>query len=67
MKYLLLKPTVVALALVQTSTAALWQKHVVRENLANTTVVAADFTGDSLPDIISNSGGKTILFVAPDW
>jgi hypothetical protein len=31
------------------------------------TAVAGDFTGDGKPDVISNSGGKTRLLVAPDW
>ncbi len=31
------------------------------------TAVAADFTGDGKPDVISNSAGKTRLFVGPDW
>ena len=44
-----------------------WKKHVVHEGPRSVTAVAADFTGDSKPDIISNSAGKTRLFVAPDW
>ena len=44
-----------------------WKKHVVFTGGANATVVAADFTGDGRVDVISNSGGKTRLFVAPDW
>ena len=31
------------------------------------TAVAADFTGDGRADIISNSAGKTRLFVGPEW
>ena len=31
------------------------------------TAVAADFTGDGLPDVVANSGGKVRLFVAPNW
>ena len=31
------------------------------------TAVAADFTGDGLVDVISDGGGKTRLFVAPQW
>lgn len=31
------------------------------------TAVAGDFTGDGLPDVISDIGNKTRLFVAPDW
>lgn len=44
-----------------------WKKHVVHEGEHCNTAVAADFTGDGKPDIISNSGGKTRLFVAPAW
>ena len=44
-----------------------WKKHVVHSGLANSTAVGGDFSGDGLPDVISNSGGKTRLFVAPDW
>lgn len=44
-----------------------WRKHVVHEGLHTNTVVAGDFTKDGKPDIISNSGSKTRLFVAPDW
>ncbi len=44
-----------------------WRKHVVHEGLHTNTAVAADFTQDGKPDIISNSGSKTRLFVAPDW
>ncbi len=58
-----------ATAITATSMAAepLWKKHVVHEGVHTLTAVAADFTGDGLPDVISNSGGKTRLFVAPDW
>ena len=31
------------------------------------TVVAADFTGHGLVDVISNDGQRTLLFIAPDW
>lgn len=44
-----------------------WKKHVVHEGLHTNTAIAADFSGDGRPDVISNSGGKTRLFVAPDW
>lgn len=45
----------------------LWKKHVVHEGFHTNTAVGGDFTGDGKPDVISNSGGKTRLFVAPDW
>jgi hypothetical protein len=44
-----------------------WKKHVVHSGEATMTAVAADFTRDGRVDVISNSGGKTRLFVAPDW
>jgi hypothetical protein len=44
-----------------------WRKHVVHEGLHTNTAVAGDFSRDGKPDIISNSGSKTRLFVAPDW
>lgn len=44
-----------------------WEKTVVHAGHSTATAVAADFTGDGQVDIISNSGGKTRLFVAPDW
>ncbi len=44
-----------------------WKKHVVHEGERSNVAVAADFTGDGQHDVISNSGGKTRLFVAPDW
>ena len=45
----------------------LWAKHVVHTGFHTATAVAADFTGDGRIDVISNSGGKTRLFVAPNW
>lgn len=44
-----------------------WKKHVVYEGARCNAVVGGDFTGDGRPDIIANAGGKTRLFVAPDW
>ena len=44
-----------------------WRKHVVFEGEQVQTAVAADFTGDGRVDVISNSGGKTRLFVGPSW
>ena len=37
------------------------------EGYKSHTVVAADFSGDGLPDVISEGDGKTRLYVAPDW
>src|SRR5688572_11059473 len=50
-----------------TRAAEPWKKHVVHEGLHTSTAVPGDFTRDGMPDVISNSGGKTRLFVAPDW
>ncbi|MGE4000336.1 MAG: FG-GAP repeat domain-containing protein, partial [Planctomycetaceae bacterium] len=57
------------LLLMQVPLAAdeLCTKHVIHEGQLALVAVAADFTGDGQPDVISNSGGKTRLFVAPDW
>lgn len=44
-----------------------WRKHIVHSGQHTATAVAADFTRDGKPDVISNSAGKTRLFVAPDW
>ena len=44
-----------------------WKKHEVFTGAPTFTAIAGEFTGDKLPDIIANSGGKTRLFVAPDW
>jgi hypothetical protein len=44
-----------------------WKKHVVHEGKQTMTAVAADYTGDGLPDIIADSGNMTRLFVAPGW
>ena len=47
--------------------SAEWKKHVVHTGVHTVNAVAADFTGDKKVDIIANSGGKTRLFVGPDW
>ena len=44
-----------------------WIKHTVHSGKRTMTAVAADFTGDGLPDVICNSAKRTRLFVAPDW
>ncbi|MBS0210155.1 MAG: subclass B3 metallo-beta-lactamase [Planctomycetes bacterium] len=53
-------------ALSNTKTTA-WKKHTVHQGIHTNTAVAGDFSGDGLPDVISHSGGKARLFVAPDW
>ncbi|MDA0832770.1 MAG: VCBS repeat-containing protein [Planctomycetota bacterium] len=47
--------------------ASPWKKHIVHEGVHTVTAVGGNFSGDELPDVISNSGGKTRLFVAPNW
>ncbi len=44
-----------------------WVKHAIFDDEHCNTAVAADFTGDGNVDVISNSGGKCRLFIAPDW
>lgn len=44
-----------------------WLRHVIHEGEQAMTAVAGDFTGDGLPDVISDVGDKTQLFVAPNW
>ena len=49
------------------SPSAEWKKHVVYEGASCATAVAGEFSGDKLPDVICNAGGKTRLLVAPSW
>src|ERR1043166_9752115 len=48
-----------------------WVRHVIAEGFSNQTAVAADFTGDGRPDVITGditpNRERTILYVAPDW
>src|SRR5687768_1592137 len=44
-----------------------WKKHVVHTGLHTSTAIGGDYTKDGRTDVISNSGGKTRLFVAPEW
>ena len=44
-----------------------WRKHQVYSGDSALTAVGGDFTGDGLPDVITNSSGRTRLLVAPDW
>jgi hypothetical protein len=44
-----------------------WVKHVIFEDTNCPTAVAGDFTGDGKVDVISNSGGKCHLLIAPNW
>lgn len=61
--------TAAAVLLLTTSMAqsAEWKKHLVHEGERCNAVVGGDFTGDGKPDVVSNSGGKTRLFVGPSW
>lgn len=54
-------------ALVSSLAEAEWEKHIIHEGERTNTAIAGDFTGDGKLDVIANSGGKTRLFVAPDW
>ena len=44
-----------------------WPRHVIAEGYPNQTAIAADFSGDGLPDVIVSAGNETRLYVAPDW
>jgi hypothetical protein len=44
-----------------------WEKQVVHEGQPTMTAVGGDFTGDGLPDVITDNGNVTRLLVAPDW
>lgn len=58
---------IVAFSSVPRLSADEWKRHVVHQGTRSTTAVAADFSGDGRIDVISNSAGKTRLFVGPDW
>jgi hypothetical protein len=63
----LLALIVVGAAVNFTTAEEAWRKHVVYSGVFVATAVGCDFSGDRLPDVICNSGGKTRLLVAPDW
>ncbi len=48
-----------------------WVRHVIAEGFQTQTVVAADFTGDGLIDVVTGDitpgHERMILYVAPDW
>jgi CubicO group peptidase (beta-lactamase class C family) len=44
-----------------------WPRHVVAAGYPTMTAVAADFTGDGLPDVVTNGRRQTYLYAAPDW
>ena len=44
-----------------------WRKHVILSVKKCYNVVASDFTGDGLTDVMANKADATILLVAPDW
>lgn len=57
----------IAAAATQAAAEPVWRRHVVAEGIYAVTAVAADFTGDGAVDVVSNAGGKTLLYSAPDW
>ncbi len=46
---------------------AQWRRHVIASGYPAMTAAAADFTGDGLPDVITNGRGRTLLYAAPSW
>jgi hypothetical protein len=44
-----------------------WKQHIVYEGAANSTAVAADFTGDGAMDVITSAGGAIRLLTGPHW
>ncbi len=44
-----------------------WNRHEIVNGFPCQTAVAADFTGDGLPDVIVDADGETHLYVAPSW
>lgn len=64
--------TFVLLASVSVSQAAEWKKHVLIEGGRYQTAIAADFTGDGKPDVMTTTmvkGAKNriVLFAGPEW
>ncbi|MEM8953209.1 MAG: VCBS repeat-containing protein [Verrucomicrobiota bacterium] len=60
--------SLIFLTLTPLSPAEPWERHDVFSGKGGVqTAVAADFTHDGRPDIISSSDGKVRLFIAPDW
>lgn len=66
MKFIAIPAAILVLVLAS-NVEAQWKKHTVFVGEHCNTAVAGDFTGDKLPDIVFNSGGKTRLLVAPKW
>ncbi|MBG30046.1 MAG: hypothetical protein CMI31_08600 [Opitutae bacterium] len=64
---LFFSPVSLVLALSVSLAAEGWKKHLIHKGERANVAVAADFTGDGKVDVIASSGGKTRLFVAPDW
>jgi len=44
-----------------------WRKHTILAVKKCFNIVAADFTGDGLTDVMANKFDATLLLVAPDW
>lgn len=47
--------------------AGVWKKHVIFEGEQSHTALAADFTGDGIPDVVAVTFSTIRLFVGPDW
>lgn len=67
MKRLLWAVMVAAVPAAHAAGGESWARHVIAEGFMCQTAVAADFTGDRLPDVIADAAGETHLYVAPDW
>ena len=51
----------------RTTVSPQWPRHVVATGYHNMTAVAADFTGDGLPDVVVNGRRQPLLYAAPAW
>lgn len=58
----------ISLSVVAQENTSVWERVEVATAAANyRNVIAGDFTGDGVPDLIANAGRVTKLYVAPDW
>ncbi len=67
MRQLLLFVFIVTTSLSYAQSDRSWTRHQIAEGFVCQTAVAADFTGDGLPDVIADAAGETHLYIAPDW
>ena len=51
----------------ESSAKPAWHKHTILSVKKCFNIVAADFTGDGLTDVMANKFDATMLLVAPDW